>query len=171
VLGIILGALIAIRGKSELDRWGIVVFIVSASFLIIDPFTGGELFYDAMLFFLSGPRSEIMRTSIVYTKDILSSMGRIFGGWVTGIYGLSTGEILFYAAAIPIFLFPLVKRSTATFLILICSLAAGSGFIRTAEMTPYKTVASLIPGIAVGLAVSAVFIVMSLVETHLRRRL
>ncbi|MGC8832275.1 MAG: sulfite exporter TauE/SafE family protein [Thermoproteota archaeon] len=171
VLGIILGVLIAIKGKSELDRWGIVVFIVSASFLIIDPFTGGELFYDAMLFFLSGPRSEIMRTSIVYTKDILSSMGRVFGGWVTGIYGLSTGEILFYAAAIPIFLFPTLKRSTATFLILICSLAAGSGFIRTAEMTPYKTVASLIPGIAVGLAVSGVFIAMSLVETRVRRRL
>ncbi|MEM2087171.1 MAG: hypothetical protein QXF52_00690 [Thermoproteota archaeon] len=171
MLGLILGALIAIRGRSELDRWGLVVFIVSGALLIIDPFTGGELFYDALLFFLSGPRSEIMRTSIFYTKDILSSMGRIFGGWVTGIYGLSTGEILFYAAALPIFLFPILKRSTATFLILICSLAAGSGFIRTAEMTPYKTVASLIPGIVVGLAVSTVFITMSLIETHIRRRL
>lgn len=171
VLGLILGALIAIKGRSELDRWGLVVFIVSGALLIIDPFTGGELFYDALLFFLSGPRSEIMRTSIVYTKDVLSSMGRIFGGWVTGIYGLSTGEILFYAAALPIFLFPILKRSTATFLILICSLAAGNGFIRTAEMTPYKTVASLIPGIVIGLAVSAVFITMSLVETHIRKRL
>ncbi len=169
VLGLILGALIAIKGRSELDRWGLVVFMVSAALLIVEPFTGGELFYDALLFFLSGPRGEIMRTSIVYTKDILSSVGRIFGGWVTGVYGLSTGEILFYAAALPIFLFPILKRSTATFLLLICSLAAGSGFIRTAEMTPYKTIASLIPGLAVGLAVAALFTAFSLIETHIRR--
>jgi hypothetical protein len=171
ILGLLLGALIAIKGKSELDRWGLVVSIVLAAILIIDPFTGGELFYDALLYFLTGPRSEIMRTSIVYTKDILSTMGRLFGGWATDMYGLSTGEILFYAGALPMFLFPILKRSTATFLLLICCLAAGSGFIRTAEMTPYKTVASLIPGIAVGLAVSAVFILMSLVETYVRRRL
>jgi hypothetical protein len=112
-----------------------------------------------------------MRTSIVYTKGIFSNIGRLFGGWVTDVYGLSTGEILFYTGALPIFLFPILKRSTATSLLLICCLAAGSGFIRTAEMTPYKTVASLIPGLATGLGVAAVFITISLLETYVRRRL
>jgi len=171
ILGFLFGAFTAIKVKSDIDRWGLIAFLVLMALLVIDPFTGGELFYDALLFFLSGPRTEIMRTSIFFTKDILSSVGGIFGGWVTGVYGLSTGEILFYAGALPIFLFPMLKRSTATALLLISGLAAGSGFIRTAEMTPYKTVASLIPGIVVGLAVSAVFITMSLVESHLRRRL
>lgn len=171
ILGFFLGAFIAIRGKSDIDRWGIVAFLFLMALLVIDPFTGGELFYDALLFFLSGPRTEIIRTSIFYTKDILSSMGRLFGGWVTGIYGLSTGEILFYAGALPIFLFPMLKRSTATVLLLISGIAAGSGFIRTAEMTPYKTVASLIPGLTVGLVVVAVFVFLSFIEDQIRARL
>jgi hypothetical protein len=171
VLGFLLGAFVAIKGRSELDRFGIIAFAILVAFLVVDPFTGGELFYDAVLFFLSGPRSEVIRTSIVYTKDILSNMGRLFGGWVTGIYGLSTGEILFYAGALPIFLFPYLKRSTATALLLMSGLAAGSGFIRTAEMTPYKTVASLIPGLTTGLAVVVMLLVASLIEERIRMRL
>jgi hypothetical protein len=171
ILGFLIGALIATKSKSELDRWGLFLFIVLTVLLIIDPFAGGEIFYDALLYFFSSPRSDIMRTSIFYVKNIFGSMGMLFGGWITDIYGVSTGEILFYASALPMFLFPILKRSTSTLLLLICCLAAGSGFIRTAEMTPYKTVASLIPGLATGIAIAAIFTAVSLVETFIRRRL
>lgn len=171
LLGVLVGAFIAMKSSSEVDRFGFIAVLIIVLLLAIEPFYGGAFFYDFLLFFMSGPRTELMQSSIFYTKDILSGVGNLFGGWVSPMYGLSTGEILFYMGAVPIFLFARLKRSSATMLLLISCFAAGSGFIRTAEMTPYKTVASLIPGLAMGAILMIFFILVSSIEKQLRAKL
>lgn len=169
--GFLLGAYATMKSNSEVDRFGFYAFIILVLLLVVEPFTGGQLFYDSLLLFLSGPKTEFVRSSVYYTKDIFSYIGRIFGGLASPIYGISTGEILYYVGAIPICLFPNLKRTTATLLMLLASFAAAEGFVRTAEMTPYKTVASLIPGIAVGLFFAILLLLFSFFERYLRAKI
>lgn len=171
ITGFLLGAYVVMKSNSEVDRFGFSAFIILLLLLAVEPFTGGELFYDTLLLFLSGPKTELLRSSVYYTKDIFSYVGRIFGGWASNMYGISTGEILYYIGAIPICLFPNVKRSTATLLLLLSSFFAAEGFIRTAEMTPYKTIASMIPGLALGLFSAILFLLCSFFEQYLRAKI
>lgn len=172
ILGVLFGSTAALGEGSKLSKTGVIAFIFALFTVVADPLTGGLIFYEfVLLFTLGGVELEAASTTSYFVKNFLASVGLAFGAWITPTYGISTGEILFYMGAIPLCLIPKLGNSTATFLLFFSAFAVGNGGIRVAEMTPWKTFASCIPGIATGLIAAAVFFSLSKIETIIRARM
>jgi len=172
MLGVLFGSTAALGEGSKLSKTGAIAFIIALFTVVADPLTGGLIFYEFVLLFTMGAvELEAASTTSYFIKNFLASVGLAFGAWITPTYGISTGEILFYMGAIPLCLIPKLGNSTATFLVFFSAFAIGNGGIRVAEMTPWKTFASCIPGIATGLMAAAVFFSLSKIEEIIRARM
>lgn len=172
MLGILFGSVAALGEGSKLSKAGLIAFFFALFSIIVDPLTGGLIFYEFILMFtVGGVELEAASTTTSYVKTFLANVGLAFGGWITPTYGISTGEIMFYMGAIPLCLFPKLQSATATLLLFFSAFSVGNGGIRVAEMTPWKTFASCIPGIATGLVIAAVFFSLSKAEAIIRARI
>ncbi|MEM3641600.1 MAG: hypothetical protein QXH37_06750 [Candidatus Bathyarchaeia archaeon] len=169
--GVLFGAFASLKEGLKLSREGLAVFVILFLFILIDPLTHGVVFYEFVLLYTAGPMYETAFAAWTSVRTFLSFIGFSFGGLVSPIYGLSTGIILYYAGAIPIVLFSKLEKGTATVFLFICAFWAASGGIRVADMMPWKSVASSIPGIVVGLFFSAIFWLISLAEKLIKAQL
>jgi hypothetical protein len=171
LVGFLFGAYISLKEGPKLNRVGLAAFLVILLFVLVDPLTQGIIFYEFILLYIIGPTFETAFTAWTYVREFLALVGVAFGGWVTPVYAISTGIILYYAGVIPITLFSKLERSTATASLLICAFWVASGGIRVADMMPWKSVASSMPGIMVGLFVSALFWLISFAEKTIKRKI
>lgn len=169
--GFIIGAFTSLKGGLKLDKMGLTSFLVLGYFVLINSLTSGIVFYEFVLNFTVGPTIEYVSTSSSYVREFLGTISSAFGGWVSPVYTTSTGIMVYYTGAIPFCLFPKLKKSTATVLLLFCAFFAASGGIRVAEMMPWRTIASIVPGIMTGLFVAAFFCLLSFLEMIVREKI
>lgn len=168
--GFLFGTLVSLKHGLKLDKIGFMSFLWIVIFVMVDPLTSGIIFYEIVLLLTVGPDFGTASTTLSYVKEFLSSGGLALGGWVSPTYALSTGIILYFAGAIPFCLFPKLRKSTATFLLLLSSFAAADGGVRIANMRPWMTVACILPGIAIGLFFCVLFYAINTLEIGLRAR-
>lgn len=170
LLGFLFGSSLSMKKGLKLDRIGFIAFLVLGFFVLADPLTGGVVFYEIVLLFAAphGPLFEAGSAAWSYIREFLGTIGSAFGGWVSPVYGISTGIILYVTGSLPICLFSKLERSTATLMLFVCAFCAAQGGIRVAEMTALKTVASLVPGLVSGLIFATVFCLISFGERGLR---
>jgi len=171
ILGILFGAYLSSKEGLKLSRDGIVAFLILFFFILIDPLTQGIIFYEFVLLYSVGPAFETAFTTWTYIREFLGTIGLTFGGEVTPVYSISRGIILYYAGVIPLVLLPKLKRATGTVALFICAFWAASGGIRVADMMPWKSVASSIPGVVAGLFFSIILLLVSFGEKVIRAKI
>jgi hypothetical protein len=151
-LGFLFGSFLSMKRGLKLDRIGFIAFLVLCFFIVTDPLTGGMVFYEFVSLFVTptGPLFEASTVTNSYVRGFLGSIGMMFGGWISPVYGISTGKMLYAVGSISICLYSKLEKSTATVALFICAFCVAQGGIRVAEMTAFKTVASLVPGLVTG---------------------
>jgi len=170
LVGFLFGALVSLKEGVRPDKGGFVIFLVMSFFILIDPWTGGIIFYEFVLLFTVGPGMEYAYTSWSYVRMFLGAISSAFGGWISPVYGISTGVMLYYVGAISFSLYAKVKKSTATVLLLFSAFCISDGGIRVADMNPWRSIASLIPGVIAGFFFVAIFWLLSFAETIIREK-
>ncbi|MDA4127901.1 MAG: hypothetical protein OK422_00315 [Thaumarchaeota archaeon] len=170
ILGFIFGVLSAPGGRMKLDRVGVLAFAGLVVYVATDPLTLGKIFYGLVLNIATSESGGA--SGLVLQETIRLFLGQtmsFFGNNVSNLYLMSHGAVLFYAAAVPFAVFSRVGKTTSTFLLLFSSFAASVGFIRTADLNPIESLASALPGIALGLFLAGLFLLASLAEARLRK--
>jgi len=171
-LGFMFGALISLKEGVKLSRIGLVAFLVILLFLVVDPLTGGLMFYEFILLYAATPYAfETAERTMFYVKDFLSSFGAALGGWASPTLVISTGIILYYAGAVPFFLFPKMRRSTATLMLLFCAFSVASGGIRVSNMRPWGALMSIFPGVITSFVAILVWYGLNFVEEFIKEKL
>jgi hypothetical protein len=170
ILGVLFGVLSAPGGRMKLDRVGALAFIGLVLYVATDPLTLGKTFYGVVLNVAtseSGGASGLVLQETV--RIFLGQTMTFFGNDISNLYIMSHGAVLFYAAVVPLSVFSRVRKTTSTFLLLFSAFAASVGFIRVADLNPIESISSAIPGIALGLFFTALFLLASLAESRLRK--
>jgi len=151
LVGTFFGVYVSLKGGLKLSREGLVAFLILFLFILVDPLTQGVIFYEFILLYSVGPSFETAHMAWTYVREFLGVIGSAFGAQVTEVYGISRGIILYYA--------------------FICAFWAASGGIRVADMMPWKSVASSIPGVVAGLVFSILFLLISFGEKMIRAKI
>jgi hypothetical protein len=170
ILGALIGSYPFIRKSSRFSWIGFSAFLITFFIIVLDPLTGGDIFYEFALLYTGGPSFGIANESLFGIKDFLSSIGVLMGGWSSSVYGLSTGKELFFAGVIPLAFISRLNKSTSTFLLLASIFMFANGVVRVGEMTAFKTFASMMPGFIAGFVITLPFIALSSIEGILRRK-
>ena len=167
LVGLAIGALPVM--SSKIDRY--VAFAVGALafFIIVDPLTGGTVFFEFVVLLTGGPQVGFASSSYLGIKTFLNQIGTDVAGWISGNFGISSGEMFYYFGAVPFALIPKLQKSTRTIVLLVCGFAASDGIVRVAEMTAYKTGPSMVAGAISGLVIAIAFLGLSRVEGLVRR--
>ena len=155
----------------KVDRTGMLAFIGVIGFIAIDPLSLGQAFYQFLITFSTNEAPPVGRLADENTRGFLGSVMNVFGHNISAYFYSSHGSVLFFLAALPFALYSKVRKATATFLLLFTAFVAPLGFLRVADLNPTESMASAIPGIALGLGVVAVFLAASFVESRVRRSL
>jgi len=170
-LGFLFGAVAGTSGKMKIDRVGILAFIGLIVFIAIDPLTLGQTFYQLLVTFTTNEVPPTGALATANTRGILGSVMGVFGHNISAYFYSSHGSVLFFLSALPFAIFSIIRKSTATFLLLFTAVAAPIGFLRVADLNPTESMASAIPGIVLGLGVILIFLSASFVESKVRKRL
>jgi len=170
-LGFLFGALISFKEGMKISRIGLAAFLVTMFFLVVDPLTNGLIFYEFILLYATPYAFETATTTMNYVKDFLSSFGVALGGWTSPTLLISTGIILYYVGAIPFFLFPRLRKNTATLLLFFCAFSAGSGGIRVSNMRPWGAFMSMLPGITASFVAVLAWYGINFVEGFIEKKL
>ena len=169
-LGFLCGMFTSRIGRSKLDLAGLAVFTFVTIFFIIDPLRLGGLLGQYGLYSFTGETNGVGGVSGGGVRSMIGTSMTLFGDYTTAGYYAQHGASLFYVGAVPFAVYSKLGKTTSTFLGLFAAFAAGSGFIRIADMIPLKSVASVIPGVAVGFGFIALFLGLNWVESAMRRR-
>ncbi len=171
ILGFLFGSLTSLKGGLRLDKVGFLVALGTVFLVIIDPITGGKIFHEFVLLFSVGPSLEQAAATWGYVRGYLGLVTSSLGAWISLTYGVSLGITLYYAGSLPLHFLSRLGKSSGTMMVLLCAFPAGLGAVRVADMSPWKTMSSVIPGIMVGLILGTGFVALSFAEGKLRRRL
>jgi hypothetical protein len=166
VIGLVIGAAPAMWPK--IDKYIIIAIGALAFFIVADPLTGGTVFYEFALLLTGGPQLGLANSTLISVKSFLNQIGADAAGWISGNFGISSGEMFYYLGAVPLALIAKLQRSTATLVLLICGFAACDGIVRVAEMTAYKTEPSMVAGVLSGLVIAIAFLGVNRVESLVR---
>ena len=167
VVGLVIGAFPAM--SSKIDRYVAFAIGALAFFIIVDPLTGGTVFFEFVVLLTGGPQVGFASNSYLGIKTFLNQIGTDVAGWISGNFGISSGEMFYYFGAIPLALIPKLQKSTRTMVLLLCGFAASDGIVRVAEMTAYKTGPSMVAGVISGMVIAIAFLGLSRVEGYVRR--
>jgi len=170
-LGFIFGAVAGSGGKMKIDRVGILAFIGVIVFIAIDPLTLGNAFWQFFVTFTTNVSAPTGSLAAQSTRGVLGPVMNDFGYNVSAYFYSSHGSVLFFLTVLPFALFSKVRKSTGTFLLLFTALIAPIGFLRVADLNPTESMASAIPGLALGLGVIVVVLVASFIESRIRKSL
>ncbi len=168
LVGFFFGSILSLRDGLRVDRLGVVLFIFGVAFLLFDPLSAGQTFNQFVLLFTTGPQLEQSSEAWTSIRAYLGTNAESFGAWASETYAISLGIILYYGALIPFFLFARLERTSRTLLLLVTGFASALGGIRVADMAPWKTLASIVPGFMTGLVMASGFIIFSVAEKWLR---
>ncbi len=165
LLGFLFGGLADKDNPVRINPTGMISFAFALLLVVVDPLTGGLLFYQVFLFFAtSGPTLQFAQNTVLVFKAYLSTIGFSFAAFVSPVYVISTGAILYYAFAIPFSQYNKLRPATGTFLFLASAFGASDGFIRIANADPWQIITTIFPGVATGFLIVLVFAAASLVE-------
>ncbi len=167
VVGLILGAVPALM--SRIDKYLVVAIGALVFFVVVDPLTGGTVFFEFATMLTGGPQVGFANATLISVKSFLNQIGTDAAGWISGNFGISSGEMFYYFGAVPFALIPKLQKSTATLALLFCGFAASDGIVRVAEMTAYKTEPSMIAGVLAGLLLAIALLGASRAEGYIRR--
>ncbi|HYC11565.1 MAG TPA: hypothetical protein VEC02_02765 [Nitrososphaerales archaeon] len=167
LVGLAIGAAPALWSK--IDRYVALAICVFAFFVVIDPLTGGTVFFEFVVMLTGGPQIGFANASLISIKTFLNQIGTDAAGWASGNFGISSGEMFYYFGAVPFALIPKLQKSTRTLVLLLCGFAASDGIVRVAEMTAYKTAPSMIAGVMAGLVIAVALLSLSRLEGFVRR--
>jgi len=167
--GFLLGALTSMKEGPKLDKTGFAAFLVLVFFLLVDPLTGGVIFYEFVLTFTVGPSIEYAVLSDSYVRMFLGSIIESFGGWISPVYAASTGIVLYYTGAVSFCSFPKLKNKTAVVFLFLSAFCISLGVVRVADMRPWKTISCVIPGLIVALFFAAFFYLLSRAEVFISK--
>ena len=146
-----------------------MAFIGVIAFIAIDPLTIGQDFYQVLVTFTTNEQAPSGGLASQNTRGILGNVMNVFGHSISSSFYSSHGSVLFFLSAVPFAIFSMVRKSSATFLLLFAAFAAPLGFLRVADLNPTESMASAIPGLVLGLGVIVVFVVASFIESKVRR--
>ncbi|HME19258.1 MAG TPA: hypothetical protein VKF15_05970, partial [Nitrososphaerales archaeon] len=167
LVGLVIGAFPAMWSK--VDRYVAFAIGALAFFVIVDPLTGGTVFFEFVVLLTGGPQVGFASASYLSIKTFLNQIGTDVAGWISGNFGISSGEMFYYFGAVPFALIPKLQKSTRTVVLLLCGFAASDGIVRVAEMTAYKTGPSMVAGALAGIVIAIAFLGLSRVEGYVRR--
>jgi hypothetical protein len=172
-LGILFGLVSGKSGKFKFDRLTFTALIGVALFLLVDPLRLGNSFYDSVLAQTTSISLGSGAQSVNQARSIVGSSMDFFGSGynVSLTYFAQHGASLYYLAAIPLALYAKLRRSTATLLAVFASPVAGFGFVRIADMFPTKSIASVVPGVALGAVLVLLLLAVNRGEGALRKRI
>jgi len=170
VLGFLFGGVSGYYGRMKLDRIGLVAFIGLLVFLVTDPYAIGIDFYGLLQNLMTSESGGVAGLAAQEAvRGALGSVMNFFGRYTSPFFYSSHGAVMFYVGAVPFAVFSRLKNTSATLLLLFCSMAASIGFIRVADLNPAESLASSTPGITLGLGVMIAFLLLSLGESRIRK--
>jgi hypothetical protein len=169
-LGFIAGVVASRMGRSKIDTLGLAGFASVVLFFILDPLRLGDVFGQYALYNFTGETNGVGAQASGGIRNLIGSSMTLFGDYITQGYFAQHGAALFYVGAIPFALYSKVGKTTSTLLGLFAAFIAGSGFVRIADMVPIKSVASVLPGVAVGFGILVLFYLINIGETTLRSK-
>jgi hypothetical protein len=167
--GMLFGTIITAKQGSRISLNGIIAIFTILLFLVIDPLTNGIFFYELAMVLLVAPIPLPAIETWSMVRYFLGTITRLFGAWVSPVYGISLGITLYYTGAISFYAFSKVTKSSATLLLLFSAFATARGYIRIADMAPWKAIASLIPGLFAGLLFFGIFLFIDRLEISIRK--
>ncbi len=167
VVGLVIAAVPPLWGK--VDRYVAAAIAALFFFLVVDPLTGGTVFFEFALLLTGGPQLGFANNALLSVKSFLNQIGSDAAGWVSGNFGISSGEMFYYFGAVPFSLIPRLQKSTGTFALFLCGFAAADGIVRVGEMTAYKTAPSMVAGALAGLLLAISLVGLSRIEAFVRR--
>lgn len=148
-----------------------MVFLGGLAFLVVDPLTGGQAFYNLLLVGLTPDKGTAVGVySWLGFRSFLGQFMSLFGNYLTLSYFSQHGAVVFYIGAVPFVLYTAIRKTMATILALFSALLAGIGFVRIGDQIPQKAIASAMPGITIGLLFLGVFLLLGLTEAYIRKR-
>jgi hypothetical protein len=174
LVGFLFGIVAGGGGRLKIDRAGILAFLGVVFFLLADPLTGGQIFYQISLFLgtsVGGTPIGSQANNVV--EGFMNNFMTLFGTLKTQAYLAQHGTVLYFAGAVPFAFYSRLRKTTATFLALGSAAVAGLGYIRIAnqDLDIFKVLASFVPGVLIGLLVVLLFVGASSLEDYLRKRL
>lgn len=170
--GFMFGLLAGKGGAFRFDRIGFLAFVAVVLFIVVDPLTSGQDFYNlALVALTSEPGTSVGVTSYSGLRGFIGSFMNLFGNYLTPTFFSQHGAVLFYVGAVPFALYNYVRRSTSTFLLLFSSVFASVGYVRIGDQEPLKAIASAMPGISLALLLIAAFLGLNYIEGYFRKRL
>ncbi len=167
LIGLIIGAVPTLLPR--IDRYLAIAVGALVFFVVVDPLTGGTVFFEFATMLTGGPQVGFANATLLSVKSFLNQIGTDAAGWISGNFGISSGEMFYYLGAVPLALIPKLQKSTATLALIFCGFAASDGIVRVAEMTAYKTEPSMIAGVFAGLLLAVVLLAISRAEGLIRR--
>lgn len=167
--GMLFGTIITAKQGSRISLNGIIAIFTILLFLVIDPLTNGIFFYELAMVLLVAPIPLPAIETWSMVRYFLGTITRLFGAWISPVYGISLGITLYYAGAISFYAFSKVTKGSATLLLIFSAFATARGYIRIADMAPWKAIASLIPGVFAGLLFFGVFLFIDKLEISIRK--
>ena len=172
-LGIFFGLVSGRAGRIKLDIITIVGIAGAVLFLLIDPLRLGDSFYNSVLAQTTSVSVGTGAQSVGAARSFIGIAMDFFGSAynVSLTYYAQHGAAFFYFGAVPLALYAGLKKSTATTLALFASFVSGLGFVRIADMLPTKAIASVVPGVALGVGVSLLFLGMNYFEAGMKKRM
>jgi hypothetical protein len=170
LLGFVFGVLSVGKGRIKLDKIGLLAFLGIVFFLATDTLNLGQTFYAIFLNLTTSEGGGIVgRQTEVGFRNFLEQMMFLFGRFVSTNFYSSHGATLYFFAALPFVIYSKLRKTSATLLLLFSSFGATVGFIRVADLNAAEALASAPPGLAMGLLAIPVLVILSVLETRIRR--
>jgi len=171
VAGFVFGMVYNRKGRLYLDKYVLAAIAAVIAFAIADPLNVGNDVYDLLLTVTSSVNIGSTGPTYQFLRNLIGQPTAFFQSYLTTGYVASHGAVLFFAAAVPFIAYSRVGKGTGTLLMLFSAVGCGIGFIRIADMVPMETIASIAPGVFLGLLILPVLFVLSRLESAIRYRL
>jgi hypothetical protein len=172
ILGFLFGAIAGSLKGSRIDRVVLIGLVSALLFLLVDPLTLGQDFYNLLLNVLtSQPGTAFGQAAYVDLRAFILYFMNAFGNFVVPTFYSQHGAVIFFAGAVPFALHTYVRRGTATLLLFFSAVVAAVGYVRIGDQDPLKAIASTTPGFAMSVVFILLFLGSDRIERFLRLRL
>jgi hypothetical protein len=168
IAGFLFGILYNKKGFMSYDRNVIAAVFGALAFLIVDPLKVASAFYDILLTVSSNVTIGSTGATSNFLRGIIGQSLSAFQSSLTPGFVASHGAALFFLAVVPFVLYTRVGKGTGTILMLFSAVVCGIGFVRIADMVPVETIASITPGLVIGLLLIPPFWAISRLEAAAR---
>jgi hypothetical protein len=168
IAGFLFGIVYNRKGLISYDKNVLAAFLGAIAFLIVDPLNVATTFYDVLLTVSSSITIGTTGTTYDFLRGIIGQALSAFQSSLTPGFVASHGAALFFLATVPFVLYTRVGKGTGTILMIFCATGCGLGFVRIADMVPVETIASITPGLVIGLLIIPLFWAMSRLEAIAR---